>query len=348
MLGYKFRNNIKRDIDDTLAINKLYAPIRDILNDPTEMHFNDLSFLDFSAKNALYAKHVKECYESLLDFTRKKCGIFALSKNIDNELQWAYYADGHRGFCIEYDIDVIMESYNYSVRVKNGRLKSMPLVFKVDIDYQNSFPLFTQEMMERLTETNDYRDCLICTLGTKSQNWQHENEVRLVFSKSGAIELDYRAVKGIYFGCRFDNSSNEIERIMHLLKGRSIRYYQMKFIENSYILDYDEIPDKFSDTPKYIANNLPYASVKCTSIPELYQPNKDLIQKALELVSQEPGINKIKSSYISPPPSQMIAIEAFVNSDFVNPDIQNGNVKYYKFDIDFANRTITLRSFQGG
>lgn len=341
MLGYKFRDNITRDLDKTLSLNKLYASNRDNLNDPTEMHFDDSEFICFLNKHKIHSKTVKECYESLLDFSRNKCGILSLSKNVDNELLWAYYANGHKGFCIEYDIDVILESYNYGVIIKNGRLESWPLVYKVDVDYQNSFPLFTLEVMERFRVTNDITEILRCTIGTKSKNWEKENEVRLVFNKHEFSELDYRAIKGIYFGCRFDNSSNEISRIMDLLKGKGIRYYQMAFGHNSYTLDFKEIEDVYMSAPKYVANNLPYDHIECISVPKISEQYMDLIEKALKIVSQEPCINKIKSSYISLDPIPCVTIQAYTNSDFGAFPI-----KYFRFDLDLTKRSVKLRSFQ--
>ena len=341
MLGYKFRDNIKRDIDETLVLNKLYAPNRDNLNDPTEMHFDDSEFISFLNRHHIYSKRVKEDYDSLLDFSRSKCGIFSLSKKVDNELLWAYYADGHKGFCIEYDLDIIMESYNYELIYKDGRFESMPLVYQIEVTYQNSFPKFTRSIMDRCIEKNDFTKLLECTIGTKSENWVKEDEVRLVFNKYGYTELDFRAVKGVYFGCRFNNSNGEISRIMGLLKGRGIKYYKMKFEDNSYTLGYDSLIDEYSSSPNYLANNLPYNDIVCTSVPEITVPNQDLIEKALKYVSQEPCINKIKSSYISLSQKPMIAIETYTNSDFkLYP------IKVFRFDLNLIDRTIKLRRFQ--
>lgn len=341
MFGYKFRCDIERDIDNSLAKNRLYVPDRDRLNDPTEIYFDDSEFQDFLNKHSTYSKPVRELYNSLIDFCKSKCGIFSLSKNVDNELLWAYYADGHRGFCIEYDIERILESYNYGLIYKNKRLESWPLIHLIDVIYQNKFSLFTSATLKKYKESNNMTEILKCIVGTKSGNWEKENEVRLIFNKFDYTELDYRAVTGIYFGCRFDNSSNEIERIMYLLKGRGIKYYRMKFINNSYILGYEEIKDKYHHTPKYVANNLPYDNIPCLSTPEIIKPNKDIIEKALKFVSQEPCINKIKSSYITLSPAPMIAIETYTNPDFnVFP------IKTFRFDINLVDRTIKLRRFQ--
>ena len=94
---YKYRCDIKRDIK-MLVDNKLFAPNKKKLNDPTEMSFNDSEFLDFLDKHKAHSSPVKKQFDGIKDFTKKECGIFSLSKCVRNELLWAYYANGHKGF----------------------------------------------------------------------------------------------------------------------------------------------------------------------------------------------------------------------------------------------------------
>ncbi len=348
MRAFKFRTDIKRDIDDGIAINKLYASDRDNLNDPSEMNFDDSEFIDFLELHNNFSVEVKKEYELLRDFMFKKCGILSLSKNVYNELLWAYYADGHKGFCIEYDTDVIMECYNYGLRKKNGRFVDLngrpqqePMVSELDIVYQKTFPKFDTNVMKRLSDTKDHKEILTCTIGTKSKSWKHEDEVRLIFSKNRLCEFDYRAVKGIYFGCRFDDTNNEINRIMELLKGRNIKYYKMKFNPKSYTLTYDELPDNYISAPEYVANNLPNDNVNIHSTHEHTDPYEDMLHKALEIVSKEPCINSIKYASVCTPENPMISVVTSVNDDFkIFPE------KIFRFDMDIKKRDVRLRRFQ--
>lgn len=348
MKGFKFRSDVKRDIDEGVAINKLYAPSRVLLNDPSEINFDDSKFIAFLKMHEKYSSQVEKEYEYLCEFMFDRCGILSLTKDVCNELLWAYYADGHKGFCIEYDTDVILECYNYGLRRKNGRLVNMggkpeqePMVLELNVNYQNNFPELTPDIMKRLSETNDRTEILTCTIGTKSENWSHEKEIRLIFSKNGLCEFDYRAVKAIYFGCRFNNSTNEIDRIMELLKGRGIKYYQMNFIPHSYTLSYNEIPDKYITADKYIANNLSVSNVKITSTPEYTDPYRDLLNQALEIVCKEPCIHSIDSACVLTHRSPMIAITTSVNEDF-----KTFPKKIFRFDINIEHYSIKLRRFQ--
>lgn len=305
MKGYKYRCNLDRDID-TILQNRLYAPCCEELNDPAEMKFNDSDFLNFldGFGNNEKVRTVSEAYQYLKDFVKNRCGIFSLCKDFCNELLWAYYANGHKGFCVEYDIDRIKQTYNYVMDKQQ--------VFCVDVEYKNEYPIFKREYISQI----DWTDGLKCILGTKSKSWEREEEVRLVFSKSGFAEIDYRTITGIYFGVRMPEKDKL--NIMEQLKGRGIKYYQMKFKNDTYLMDYTIIEDKYNGVPKYIANNLPYENVASIATKENEEKYRHLINKALEVVSREPCIKEIRSYYAESNPYPIISITTKVNDGFIS------------------------------
>ncbi len=333
---YKYRCEIQRDID-TLVENKLFAPDKNNLNDPTEMCVNDVEFLAFLEKHKNHSQEVKTIYQNLKEFTRTTCGIFSLSKDVKNELLWAYYANGHKGLCIEYDSEIVMESYNYGLDPKSNYSKSFPLAYRIDVYYSDSYPVLK---LEYLKIKDNMTSILKCLVGTKSRKWEQEEEVRLIFNKFGYRELDYRAVTGIYFGVNFENES-EKDAVMKKLQGRKIKYYQMIFESNSYKMTFKKITDNYASASLHIANNLSYDNILWLSTPDENKKYMDLAIQALEFVREEPCIKKITSCYISSSPSPMIAIETLANPDF---DIFP--VKTYRFDIDTKTKNIKLRKFQ--
>ncbi len=334
---YKYRCEIERDID-MLVENKLFAPDKNNLNDPTEMCVNDSEFLTFLEKYKYYSQDVKSIYQGIKKFTRTTCGIFSLSKDVKNELLWAYYADGHKGFCIEYDSEIITESYNYGVDSKSTQSKSFPLVHRIDVNYSDSYPVLKKEYIEMIDD--DINPILTCLIGTKSKRWEQEDEVRLIFDKFGSTELDYRAVTGIYFGVNFGNESSK-NTVMKKLKGRGIKYYQMAFESNSYKMRFDEIKDNYLSTPQYVVNDLSYDDISWLSMSDKNAKYKDLAIQALEIVRKEHCINKIISCYVSSSPKPTIAIETLTNQDF-----KKFPVKIYRFDIDMTTNQIKQRRFQ--
>ena len=333
---YKYRCEIQRDID-TLVENKLFVPDKNNLNDPTEMCVDDSEFLAFLEKHKKHTQQVKSIYEDIKDYTRKTCGIFSLSKDVKNELLWAYYANGHKGFCIEYDSEIIMESYNYGLDPKSNYSKSFPLVHRIDVDYSDSYPVLKQEY---LRIKDNLTSILTCLVGTKSRKWEQEDEVRLIFNKFGSTELDFRAVTGIYFGVNFGDESSK-DAVMKRLQGRGIKYYQMAFESNSYKMRFDSIKDNYASTSQYVANDLSYDKISWLSTPDENAKYKNLAIQALEIVKKEPCINKITSCYVSTSPNPMIAIQTLANQDF-----NTFPVKTYRFDIETTTNEIKLRKFQ--
>lgn len=127
--AYKYRGGIgifdgegnsifHRDVN-TLANNEIYLPTINELNDPTEGFFDDSQIKRFVDQHRRVSEQFVKAYR---DIQKKsgEVGIYSLSRNVDNELLWAYYATGHTGFAIEYDTDILAKSSNYN--------KYMPLL----------------------------------------------------------------------------------------------------------------------------------------------------------------------------------------------------------------------------
>ena len=232
----------ERDVT-TLANNQLYLPTKDGLNDPTEGVYGDDALRTFFNLFSEYSHNVEEQYNKFTD-KFSNVGIYSLSKSFDNELLWAYYASGHTGFAIEYDIDVLEQSLNYNTYVQQ--------LYKFDVEYLNDVPKIDISTIKG----NEIIETLKRFIGTKSSSWAHEKEVRLVFENTGLLDIDYKAVTAIYFGCRMPDS--DIDYIMEKLKGRGLKYFKMVNVNNSYRFEAKEIEDKYFDAPMYVANSVPY------------------------------------------------------------------------------------------
>lgn len=305
--GYKYRGGVgifnekkesffERDLK-TLIDNQIYAPLKDKLNDPTETYFDDTDFLRFLDENKKHSSDVRMVYNNLKSSIVSKNGIYSLSNSFKSELLWAYYADGHHGFCIEYDIDVIQSGFNYN---RYAMLSDI-----IEVDYLPNVSIINRLNFNSLVK--DKNRLLNIMVGSKSISWKHEDEVRLIFENSGLLEIDYRAVTAIYFGCRM--GLNERERIMSALKGRGINYFEMEFVNQEYHLIEKAIEDRYKDAAKYLVNNLSDEEWFLTEkyMAEMYIHKSNLI-KALEIVKHEPLITEI--------------YQATVTGDFNNPEFK--------------------------
>lgn len=305
--GYKYRGGIGNHTDEgeslfdrdvkTLASNQIFAPLKDKLNDPTETLFDDTDFVRFLDENKKKSSDVRKIYNDIKSSIVNKTGIYSLSNSFKSELLWAYYADGHHGFCIEYDIDVILSSFNY-----NRYLKLLNII---EVDYIPNIPVIDRANFKDIV--SDMNKMLKIIVGSKSIAWNHEDEVRLIFENSGLLEVDYRSITAIYFGSRM--ALKERDRIMYELRGRGIKYFEMNFVNNGYLLIEKPIRDKYKDAPKYVVNNLSYDNRFLTedALRGMYC-HKNNLMKALEIVKHEPLITEI--------------YEAVVTGDISNPEFK--------------------------
>ena len=277
----------ERDVT-TLVNNQLYLPTKDGLNDPTEGVYGDDALKMFFNVFSKYSHNVEEQYNK---FTEKfgKVGVYSLSKTFDNELLWAYYASGHTGFAIEYDIDILEQSLNYNTYAQQ--------LYKFDVEYLNDVPQIDISTIRG----DEIVEMLKRFIGTKSSSWAHEKEVRLIFENTGLFEIDYKAVTAIYFGCRMPDS--DIDYIMKKLKGRGLKYFKMVNVNNSYRFEAKEVEDKYSNAPKFVANCVFYDIdnlLLCGGLnEEEISTYKNYFINALEMVKDDPNITEFYLATIS-------------------------------------------------
>jgi hypothetical protein len=148
---------------------------------------------------------------------------------------------------------------------------------------------------------NEIVEMLKRFIGTKSSSWIHEKEVRLIFENTGLFEIDYKAVTAIYFGCRMPDG--DIDYIMDKLKGRGLKYFKMVNVNNSYRFEAKEIEDKYSDAPKFVANNVSYDIdnlLLCGGLnEEEIATYKSYFINAIEMVKDDPSITEFYLATIS-------------------------------------------------
>ncbi|WP_394973721.1 DUF2971 domain-containing protein [uncultured Croceitalea sp.] len=245
MLVYKYRGGdseiFKRDLE-CLENNLYYASSSLDLNDPCETITDSeklisqsksfSKYLGFKSKESL--KVVDEAYRNVLSFD-KKMGIYSLSQTYIDELLWAHYGNSHKGFCIEYELDLLLESYKSDEK------------FSFPVTYNNKPPVIG--MLDIATNKNN---SIVRKMGGfKSKRWAYEQEYRILTNNFGLHAYNYQAVKSIYFGLRMDNAQKT--EIMNRLKGRGIKYFQIEQIPTSYKFRVSPIKDDYGDEITYLS-----------------------------------------------------------------------------------------------
>jgi hypothetical protein len=290
-LAFKYRSGdqqtFRRDLE-SLQNATFYAAPRETLNDPFEGRFDraalDSQFADlktfasaFKPGTSASLDAVSQAANELLGFVDKS-GIFSLSHNPLNELIWAHYGGSHRGYCVGYDLQKLVEfepTTHYCLDVTYG--DAAPRLHSSDLLGSDS----PEAVLQKL-------------LGAKSSPWQYEQEVRVITTPSGLHEHDYRATKTIYFGLRCAETTRLA--VMDVLAGRGVAYKQVVSPQSSYRLKSVSIPDAYASAPKYKQN---LAVITAGAIyPDYLKPEQmqyqEYLRKAAEIVRREPYCREVQ------------------------------------------------------
>lgn len=279
MLVYKYRGgSFKRDLK-SLENNEFWASHTRQLNDPCEgmiaisdyeAQMDNLKLFFPQQSNDLTL--LNQAFQNLIDMKDNKLGILSLSKSYDDELLWAHYADSHKGFCIEYDLEKLLAKQNPKHRFFN-------------VQYSNQIPNLN---FSQLSDQNDPDSLIKIMLGYKSQRWEYEDELRVITEHQGINIYDFRTVKSIFFGLRMADS--EITTIMKSLQGRGVEYFQMHVKVNSFKFEAKKIPDQFPTNIKYKYSISPIAklAVDPSTLKSEYKRFSPYLQKLAEIIRREP------------------------------------------------------------
>jgi hypothetical protein len=272
MLGYKYRANredpeIKGLHQDAVSLIKheIHTSTFDKLNDPFEFYVvEEITKLRHCLEriNGSNANDVNKKLLDLGDFS-KTIGIYSLSiikpkqflffkskpkQNCPtNELLWTHYANEHKGFCIEYDINELMGNYISSDTVN-----------EITVKYQLNPPTY-QDLNAALKVNKNVRqieNVLQILYGIKSISWKYENELRLLFDESGKKSYHPSALKAVYFGLNMNEKEREF--IIEGLNNTDVKFYLMEKINETYQLK----PTLIHENKRLIENKLDNSTYK--------------------------------------------------------------------------------------
>lgn len=224
-----------------LVTGHLYLVSPSRLNDPFESEFEfekidnipDIDFLkkiftnkkidvDKINQNNFY-EHLKELLKDILD---EEYGITCFSEVNDDILMWSYYANSHKGICLEFDIDKLSKSEVIRIfDLKLENIKTLNEVPKVEIIINEDG--FTFKEKENIALW-------------KFPHWSHEKEIRLHGNLSNyrningeikrTIPFDSESLTGIYLGEKISEEDKNL--LAHLINNHKelqhIKWYHVK------------------------------------------------------------------------------------------------------------------------
>ena len=179
---------------------------------------------------------------------RNDTWLCSLSKINDSILMWAHYCYNHKGVCIGFDLDKVMQS----VPPMFGEIYLQPFV--LDVQYKS--------IIERPNGYCNAMGLFNYQWQTKAKEWEYEQEVRLVMPRPCAMYAaltpakakhpkqtwdwreihHYMPLKGecfdsIYFGVNTDKAEREwMIKYAHEKLNPNIKLYQMRVDANAFRL----------------------------------------------------------------------------------------------------------------
>ncbi len=273
MKVYKYRGGPNLQLHlDTLAQNQFWAPRADQLNDPAEAYVNDRSLRE--ALKLAGAESVRESFDALTQM-RHVVGVYSLSRTPLDELMWAYYAEGHAGFCIEYDLERL-------------RLEARAAWNVLDVSYHNDPQTIS---LDDVFASGSEAAILSKMIGTKSIRWAHEEETRIVTTNPGVNHFAADAVTGLYFGCRCNDDF--IAAALAAMKGRRLKCFRMRFSPDSYAMLAEELTTPAGSVEVQLAPVEEGAIPALDQVDAKYQPYYCYLQRAVERVRRDSSCKKV-------------------------------------------------------
>lgn len=215
MKVYKYRSieekTFERDFE-TIKSNSFYSSNYSMLNDPFDIYFNEeISSIIETLKIILPNKELlnfEKQFKEVLNL-KEEIGVYCLSTDFLNEQLWAYYASSYSGYCLEYDLEKLVD-----------KGQNFDFQYQFKIDYKDKVPTLGITDMPNIQQTFIQK-----MFATKKAEWKHEKEVRLIFDKYGIKKFHPSAITGIYFGVK---TSKEVKEIFYkLFENNDVKFYEV-------------------------------------------------------------------------------------------------------------------------
>lgn len=260
---YKFRDWSKSNHKSILENNELYIPSVNQLNDPFDCLINydysqikneglseriiNMYFEEFGNKiiELGYKKEIlinnsdsniqlkllnlKKYYDKVFEKNREKhLGVISFSKVWKNLLMWSHYSNSHKGFCLGFNTQKLIESQFFN----NG----------CEVFYPNNYPLVNPF-------DNDIKK-ITSIFYNKSNDWSYEKEYRMTklfgyhrnddeFKKQKIFYFEDDFINEVILGWKISDSDKE--QILNICNKKSIPVYQIEVLSNNFKLTRDRI-----------------------------------------------------------------------------------------------------------
>ena len=165
-----------------------------------------------------FLSSARKVYDEQRTFQREQRGIACFSATVTDITMWSHYAEGHRGFALEFDTSVLPFS------------KALPVTYADAPPVLNPVDVLVDDPSD--DESNEILRAFVLT---KARCWSYEQEWRLMHKEpSKRFGYGDGPLTGIYFGAEMDHAHKDI--IAQVTLGAPIQLYEMIRDKRSFTL----------------------------------------------------------------------------------------------------------------
>ena len=135
----------------------------------------------------------------------------------NSHLMWAHYADGHKGFCIEFNEGILSDF----PLCKTGKANTS---IKVEYPEELKYEELTFNDKGQLMENIDY--VLTKVISRKHKLWEYEQEVRLISKVKDIHPFSPTAINAIYLGVKIEESIKT--ELLNFARLHKIKCFEMR------------------------------------------------------------------------------------------------------------------------
>lgn len=173
---YQLEDDIKSNSQrfDALRNNRIWASVCSEFNDPFEGQYLYINEDDFQSIKISNPETAIRLWNSFVQQINRMIAIICFTQSPNNMPMWAHYANEHKGYCVEYEVDKC--SNLYPVFYLDNRAKAQTL-----------FVEFIYNFFRKEAEKKDRIKLLkhIMFLNAfKDKSWESEREIRAIFMNS--------------------------------------------------------------------------------------------------------------------------------------------------------------------
>lgn len=184
--------------------------------------YNSLSDADFSFEQ--FCDEINEGFSYVDGFLRLKCKMSCFAEVCDSILMWSYYANSHKGVCIEFDLSKLdtNESINKEILRNLTKVHYSPV---------------RSDLLRSVQEQQEYN-----FLVSKADVWSHEHEWRLI-CETGEEYLPFDCVSKVFLGVNFDKEMKSYPELEKICKKLSIGIDQCKLSRDRFKIEFEPVYD---------------------------------------------------------------------------------------------------------